>query len=150
MPFSRLNGAVLKTSLADCRILALPRIERPQGNLTPVEGERDVPFPLARVYYFYDIPGGETRGGHAHRRLEQVIFAVMGSFDVVLDDGSQRRPFRLDRAYRGLYVPPMIWRELEGFSSGGIGVVLASQPYAEDDYIRDYDQFRSQKLEAVR
>ncbi len=131
-------------------MLALPRIERPQGNLSAVEGERDVPFPLARVYYFYDIPGGETRGGHAHRRLEQVIFAVMGSFEVVLDDGLRRRAFRLDRAYRGLYVPPMIWRELEGFSSGGIGVVLASEPYAEDDYIRDYVRFRSQKLEAVR
>lgn len=133
------------TSLADCRLLELPRIERPQGNLTPVEGEREVPFELARVYYFYDIPGGERRGGHAHSRLEQVIIAAMGSFDVVLDDGSGRQTFRLDRAYRGLYIPPMIWRELEGFSSGGIGVVLASQPYSEDDYIREYDRFQAQK-----
>jgi hypothetical protein len=109
-----------------------------------------VPFALARVYYFYDIPGGETRGGHAHVQLEQVIIAVMGSFDVVLDDGSDRQTFRLDRAYRGVYVPPMIWRELEGFSSGGIGVVLASEPYREEDYIRDYDQFRAQKLKALR
>jgi hypothetical protein len=138
------------TSLSDCRMLELPRIERPEGNLTPVEGERDVPFALSRVYYFYDIPGGAARGGHAHLQLEQVIVAVMGSFDVVLDDGSKREVFRLSRAYRGLYVPPMIWRELESFSSGGIGVVLASQAYAEEDYIRDYDLFREQKREAIR
>ncbi len=137
------------TSLDDCRVLELPRIERPQGNLTPVEAERNVPFPLARVYYFYDVPGGGTRGGHAHVALEQVIVAAMGSFDVVLDDGSGRRMFRLDRAYRGLYVPPMIWRELEGFSSGGIGVVLASNPFAEEDYIRDYERFCAQKRETV-
>lgn len=136
------------TSLADCRMLELPRIERPQGNLTPVEGENDVPFELARVYYFYDIPGGEARGGHAHVELKQVIVAVMGSFDVVLDDGSERRTFRLERAYHGLYVPPMIWRELEGFSSGGIGVVLASRPFAEEDYIRDYETFRVRKVGA--
>ena len=136
------------TSLEDCTLLELPRIERPQGNLTPVESERDVPFPLQRVYYFYDIPGGEARGGHAHRQLQQVIVAVMGSFEVVLDDGRSRRSFRLDRGYRGLYVPPGIWRELEGFSSGGIGVVLASHPFDEDDYIRDYERFRIEKQEA--
>ncbi len=134
-----------RTSLADCRVLQLPRIERPQGNLTPIHGERDVPFPLARVYLFYDVPGGETRGGHAHLELEQVIVAVMGSFEVVLDDGLGRRAFRLERAYQGLYVPPMIWREIEGFSSGGIGVVLASQRFAEEDYIRDYERFRMRK-----
>lgn len=129
-------------------MLELPRIERPQGSLTPVEGESDVPFELARVYYFYDIPGGEARGGHAHVELKQVIVAVMGSFDVVLDDGSERRTFRLERAYHGLYVPPMIWRQLEGFSSGGIGVVLASRPFAEEDYIRDYETFRVRKVGA--
>jgi hypothetical protein len=126
-------------------MLELPRVERPQGSLTPVEAYKEVPFGLARVYYFYDIPGGETRGGHAHHRLEQVIVAVMGSFDVVLDDGSSRRSYRLDRAHLGLYVPSMIWRELEGFSSGGIGVVLASQAYEEADYVRDYDRFRALK-----
>jgi len=140
---------VIKTSLADCRILDLPRIERPQGSITPVEAERDVPFPLSRVYYLYDGPGGEARGGHAHRELEQVIVAVMGAFEVVLDDGSERQVFRLDRAYNGLYIAPMIWRELEGFSSGGIGVVLASHVFTEDDYIRTYEQFTTEKLEDV-
>lgn len=134
------------SSLADCRVLELPRIERPQGSLTPVEAGGDVPFAPTRVYYFYDIPGGERRGGHAHRHLEQVIVAVMGSFDVVVDDGSRRETYRLDRAHLGLYVPRMIWRELEGFSSGGIGVVLASKPYAEADYVRDYDRFCALKL----
>jgi hypothetical protein len=134
-----------RTSLDDCRLVDLPRIERSEGNLTPVEGEREVPFPLARVYYFYDIPGGAGRGGHAHRELEQVIVAVMGSFDVVLDDGNSRATVRLDRAYRGLYLPRMIWRELAGFSSGGIGVVLASQRFSEDDYVRDYERFRAEK-----
>ena len=135
------------TSLGDCRILELARYERPEGNITPVEGGREVPFTLERVYYFYDIPGGEARGGHAHRLLEQVIVAVTGSFDVMLDDGSRRERFRLDRAYRGLYVPTMIWRELDSFSSGVVGLVLASQPFSESDYIRDYDGFRAEKAE---
>jgi hypothetical protein len=108
-----------------------------------------VPFSLARVYYLYDIPGGATRGGHAHRECEEVIVAVMGSFDVVLDDGARREVFRLDRGYCGVYVAPMIWRELEGFSSGGIGVVLASEEYVEDDYIRDYERFRTYKRQAA-
>lgn len=141
----RSGGPLIGTSLADCRLLHLPRVERPQGSLTAVEGKREVPFALARVYYFYDIPGGARRGGHAHRQLEQAIIAVMGSFDVVLDDGSQRRKFRLDRAYRALYIPAMIWRELEGFSSGGIGVVLASRPFEEADYIREYDEYQEEK-----
>lgn len=134
-----------RTCIADCRLIELPRVERPQGSLTAIEGLRDVPFPLARIYYLYDIPGGASRGGHAHRALEQIIVSVMGSFDVVLDDGTERRSFRLDRAYKGLYLPPMIWRELEQFSSGGICVVLASAAFTESDYIRDYDTFRDEK-----
>jgi len=134
------------TSLADCRVLELPRVKRPQGSITAVEATTDVPFPLARIYYLYDVPGGEARGGHAHRALQQLMVAVMGSFEVVLDDGSERNTFRLDRAYHGLYVAPMIWRELKSFSSGGICVVLASQAFSEDDYIRDYETFRGEKL----
>ena len=134
---------MIGTSLADCQMLELPRIERPQGNLTPVEGEGDVPFALARVYYFYDIPGGEARGGHAHIECEEVVVAIMGSFNVVLDDGSERQTFRLERAYHGLYVPPMIWRELESFSTNAVCLILASEPYSESDYVRDPDEFRA-------
>jgi dTDP-4-dehydrorhamnose 3,5-epimerase-like enzyme len=140
---------VSATTLTHCRTINLPRIERPQGNLTAIATGAEVPFPLARVYYLYDIPGGEARGGHAHRDLQQLIVAVRGSFDVVLDDGRERRSVRLDRAYKGLYLPRMIWRELENFSSGGICVVLASAPYDEDDYIRDYSTFRREKHDVL-
>ncbi|WP_104106121.1 FdtA/QdtA family cupin domain-containing protein [Nocardioides sp. 616] len=126
------------------RIVQLPRIQDPRGNLTFLEGGNHVPFDIARVYYLYDVPGGETRGGHAHRELEQVIIAVSGSFDVVLDngDGHQERHF-LNRSYYGLYVPRMHWRELENFSSGSVLLVLASEKYDEDDYYRDYSEFLS-------
>ena len=127
--------------LDDARIIELRRINNPKGNLTPVESGIDIPFDIARVYYLYDVPGGENRGGHAHRRLQQFIIAAAGSFDVVLDDGRQRRTFFLNRSYYGLYVPPGLWRELENFSSGSVSLVLASSPYDESDYIRDYDAF---------
>ncbi|HVW07900.1 MAG TPA: FdtA/QdtA family cupin domain-containing protein [Bryobacteraceae bacterium] len=129
--------------ISDCRIIDLPKIDRRAGNITPVEGGGHIPFDIARVYYMYDIPGGQTRGGHAHKRLEQLIVAAMGSFDVVLDDGQERRTFHLDRAYYGLYVPRMMWRELVNFSSGSVCLVLASLLYNEDEYIRDYEDFRS-------
>lgn len=127
--------------LSECRVIDLPKIDRRAGNITPIEGGNQIPFDIARVYYMYDIPGGQTRGGHAHRRLEQLIVAAMGSFDVVLDDGVSRRTIHLDRAYHGLYVPRMMWRELVNFSSGSICLVLASLLYNEDEYIRDYDEF---------
>ncbi len=133
------------TTIDDCRIIDLPRISARQGNITPVEGLKTIPFDIKRVYYLYDVPGGETRGGHAHKGLHQLIVSVMGSFDVILDDGKERKTVSLNRAYYGLYVPPMIWRELENFSSGGICLVLASQLYAEDDYIRDYTMFLNNK-----
>jgi hypothetical protein len=104
-----------------------------------------VPFEIARVYYLYDVPGGETRGGHAHKELQQVIVSAMGSFSVELDDGRRRKSFRLNRAYYGLYIPKMIWRELVDFSSGGICLVLATHPYNEDEYLRDYDEFLGRK-----
>jgi hypothetical protein len=124
-----------------CRIVDLPRVTDPRGNLTFIEGGRQVPFDIARVYYLYDVPGGESRGGHAHRELEQVIIAAAGSFDVVVDDGSSTTRFSLNRSYYGLYVPRMTWRELGNFSTGSVCLVLASTAYAEDDYYRDLDEF---------
>jgi len=123
------------------RLINLPRIGDPRGNLTFIESNRHVPFEIKRVYYLYDVPGGATRGGHAHKRLHQFIIAASGSFEVVLDDGFQRDRFVLNRSYYGLYVPPMVWRELENFSSGSVCLVLTSEYYDEDDYIRDYDEF---------
>lgn len=131
------------TTVDDCRIMDLPRIYNPSGSLTPVYGGEHVPFDIARTYYLYDVPGGESRGGHAHRQLQQLIVSVMGAFDVILDDGSQKKTVRLDRAYYGLYVPNMMWRELVNFSSGGICLVLASLPYDANEYIREYEEFKA-------
>lgn len=125
----------------DCRLVDLKRIASAQGNLTPVYPQTDVPFQVARVYYLYDVPGGATRAGHAHWELEQLIVAAMGAFDVILDDGTKRKTVKLSRAYSGLYVPRLIWREIVDFSSGGICLVLASSMYDEKDYIRDYAEF---------
>ena len=123
-------------------MLDLPRIVQPgHGSITPVEGGKDVPFTIARVYYLYDVPGGEARGGHAHKELEQVIVAAMGSFEVEVDDGSHKKTFTLNRSYHGFYLPRMIWRELRNFSSGAICLVLASQLYKEEEYLRDYSEF---------
>lgn len=124
-----------------CRIIDLPKISDPRGNLTFIEGESHVPFSIARVYYLYDVPGGAERGGHGHKELHQLIVAMSGSFDIVLDDGFEKRRFHLNRSYNGLYVCPMIWRELDNFSSGSVCMVLASNLYDEDDYYRDYDTF---------
>jgi len=130
-------------ALSDARLVDLRRIANPKGNLTPIETGVDVPFEIRRVYYLYDVPGGESRGGHAHRELEQFIVAASGSFDVVLDDGVKRERFFLNRSYYGLYVPRLLWRELENFSSGSVCLVLASQLYDESDYFRDYEGFRA-------
>jgi hypothetical protein len=124
-----------------CRIVDLPKISDPRGNLTFIEGRRHVPFDLQRVYYLYDVPGGSERGGHAHKALHQLIVAMSGSFDVVLDDGRAKQRFHLNRSYYGLYVCPMIWRELDNFSSGSVCMVLASNLYDEADYYRDYGEF---------
>ncbi|GHE14314.1 sugar 3,4-ketoisomerase [Klenkia taihuensis] len=126
---------------AGCRLVPLPKIADPRGNLTFLEGRSQVPFDVARVYWLYDVPGGESRGGHAHRELEQVIIAVAGSFDVVVDDGAETARFHLNRSYTGLYLPRLTWRELGNFSSGSVCLVMASLPYSEDDYYRDYDGF---------
>lgn len=129
-------------SLKDCRIIELPRIYDVRGNLTFIENSRHIPFNIKRVFYLYDIPGGETRGGHAHLDLEQFIIAVSGSFDVILDDGFERKVFSLNRSYYGLYIPSMIWRKLENFSSGSVCLVLTSDFYKEEDYILNYDYYK--------
>jgi len=128
--------------VADCRIVDLPRILDPRGNLTFIEGERHVPFRIRRAYWIYDVPGGEVRGGHAYRTLDELLVSLSGSFDVVLDDGRERRVVPLNRSYCGLLVPRMIWRHVENFSTNSVCLILASAPYDEDDYIRDYDLFR--------
>ena len=124
-----------------CRLLQLPRIADPRGNLSFVEGEEHVPFEIRRVYYLYDVPAGAERGGHAHSTLHQIIIPLAGSFDVILDDGQNWRRFRLDRPYRGLYISPLTWGELNNFTSGSVCLVLASAPFDEGDYIRHYGDF---------
>jgi dTDP-4-dehydrorhamnose 3,5-epimerase-like enzyme len=128
-------------SIENCKIIELPKISDPRGNLTFIEGMRHIPFDIRRVYYTYDVPGGAARGGHAHKALSQLIIAMSGSFDVILDDGSERKRVHLNRSYQGLYVCPMIWRELDNFSSGSVCMVLASNIYEESDYYRDYNEY---------
>ncbi|HBA54167.1 sugar 3,4-ketoisomerase [Syntrophorhabdus aromaticivorans] len=124
-----------------CRIIDLPRINDPRGNLTFVEANRHISFDIRRVYYLYDVPGGAKRGGHAHKELHQLIIAVSGSFDVHLDDGYSQKTVHMNRSYYGLYVCPMIWREIDNFSSGAVCMVLASNYYNELDYYREYNEF---------
>ena len=133
-------------SVDECQLIELPKIADPRGNLTFVESGHHIPFDIKRVYYLYDVPGGATRAAHGHRKLSQVMIAMSGSFDVTLDDGRSRRKFHLNRSYFGLHIRPMIWRDLDNFSSGSVCMVLASEWYDEADYFRDYKQF----LAAVR
>jgi len=127
--------------IESCRLIELPKISDPRGNLTFIESNKQIPFNIQRVYYLYDVPGGAERGGHAHKELEQLIIASSGSFDVVINDGIQERRFHLNRPYYGLYICPYIWRELDNFSSGSVCTVLASRPYEEDDYFREYQDY---------
>lgn len=126
-----------------CEIIDLPIINDPRGNLTFVESNRHIPFAIQRVYYLYDVPGGSERGGHAHKALHQLIIAMSGSFDIHLDDGYARKTFHMNRSYNGLYVCPMIWREIDNFSSGAVCMALGSDYYDALDYYRDYSQFLS-------
>lgn len=131
-----------ESSVYDCTMVELNKHHSDQkGNLTVVENDKTVPFPVKRVYYLYDVPGGESRGAHAHKNLKQLIVAASGSFSVTLDDGKVKRTFMLNRPYQGLLVAPGIWRDLYDFSSGAICLVLASEPYDAKDYIRDYDEY---------
>jgi dTDP-4-dehydrorhamnose 3,5-epimerase-like enzyme len=134
-------------SLDQCRIIELPKIADPRGNLTFIEGNSQIPFDIKRVYYLYDVPGGGERGGHAHKDLSQLIIAMSGSFDVILDDGENKKRVHLNRSYQGLYVCPMIWRELDNFSSGSVCLVLASNLYSEDDYFRNKHDFMKKRWE---
>ncbi len=128
-------------SIEACGLFNLPKISDPRGNLTFVESNRHVPFEIKRVYYLYDVPGGAERGGHGHKALHQLIVAVSGSFDIHLDDGVSKKTIHMNRSYEGLYVCPMIWREIDNFSSGAVCLVLASALYDEEDYYRNYEVF---------
>lgn len=130
-------------NLKNCKLVNLPKITDPEGNLTPIEGGRHLPFEIKRVFYLYDVPGGATRAGHALKTCQQFIIAMSGSFDVMLDDGTGTKRYHLNRSYTGLYVPALIWRELENFSSGSVCTVLASEVYDEKGYYRDYEEFRN-------
>jgi oxalate decarboxylase/phosphoglucose isomerase-like protein (cupin superfamily) len=128
-------------AIADCHQIDFPKIHDPRGNLTFVEADRHIPFEIKRVYYLYDVPAGETRAGHAHKELQQVLVAISGSFDVLLDDGREKKRVRLDRPYFGFYIYPMTWRVLENFSSGSVCLSIVSEYYAESDYYRNYSEF---------
>lgn len=134
-----------RSTIYDCSILHFSKIENSAGRITPLQGRVDVPFNIARVFYLYDIPGGEERGAHAHKKCHQLLIAASGSFDVFLNDGNLKKLVTLNRPYEGLYIPPGIWAAEIGFSSGSICLVLASQNYDEDDYIREFDNYKAFK-----
>ena len=132
---------MIESTIYNCSVIELNRIHKRSGNITVVENLQHIPFEVKRVYYLYDVPGGGERGGHAHKELHQLIIAASGSFDIVLDDGKNKKVVELNRPYFGLYVIPGIWREIINFSSGAICLVLASEVYKKDDYIRDFQDF---------
>jgi len=134
-----------QTSVNDCKLIDLRKISDPRGNLTPIEGGKDIPFDIKRVYYLYDVPGGESRGAHAHKELYQLVVAANGSFTVTLNDGRNKKSFNLKRSYYGLLIAPGIWRDLDDFSSGAVLLCLASEHYDEEDYIRDFNEFLEYK-----
>jgi dTDP-4-dehydrorhamnose 3,5-epimerase-like enzyme len=139
-----------KMSLKDCRIIELPRVNDPRGNLTFIESERHIPFNIKRIFYLYDVPGGATRAGHALKTCHQFLIASSGSFDVIVDDGYKKERHMLNRSYYGLYIPPLLWREIENFSSNSICMVLASEFFAEGDYYREYKKFVGAVLERTQ
>lgn len=123
------------------RIIPLPQIQDPRGNLTAIENEKEIPFSISRVYFLYDVPSGAERGGHAHKNLKQLLIATSGSFDVTISDGVETHVITLNRPSQGLLLESMVWREMNNFSSGSVCLVLASEPYSEDDYFRVYEEF---------
>jgi len=130
-----------KSTIYDCMLLTLPKNHQMNGNLTSITNSQEVPFDIKRIYYLYDVPGGNSRGGHAHKDLYQIMIALSGSFSVTLDDGTLKRNFLLNQPYQGLLIPPGLWRDLDNFSSGSICMVLASELYDENDYFRDHEKF---------
>jgi len=132
-------------SLKEVKIINLPKIEDPRGNLSIIEEEKNIPFKIERTYWIYDVPGGQTRGGHAFKEQQEFIVALSGSFDVVVDDGKEKKIFSLNRSYYGLFIPAGLWRQMENFSTNSLAMVLSSTEFSEDDYIRDYDEFLKQK-----
>lgn len=134
-----------KTTIYDCSVIEIDKHHHEKGNISVIENGNTVEFEIKRIYYLYDVPGGESRGGHAHKNLYQFMVAASGSFDVILNDGELKRSVSLNRPYRGLLIVPGIWREIENFSSGSVCLVLASDLFCEDDYIREFDQFKKYK-----
>jgi oxalate decarboxylase/phosphoglucose isomerase-like protein (cupin superfamily) len=134
------------SSVYNSTLILFPKIVDPRGNLTFIEQHHHIPFALSRAYWIYDVPGGEQRGGHAFKEQEEVVIALSGSFDVLLDDGTAQKIVHLNRAYQGLYIPSMIWRRMQNFSTNAVVYVLASCPYKEDDYVRDYERYRNAML----
>ena len=128
-------------TIHDCKLIDLRKISDPRGNLTVIEGNGDIPFEIKRVYYLYDVPGGESRGAHAHKELYQLLIAANGSFSVILDDGNEKVTYNLKRPYYGLLIVPGIWRDLDDFSSGSVCLCLASEHYCESDYVREYSEY---------
>ena len=126
----------------ETKLVTLPKHGDPRGNLSFAENFKQVPFVIKRAYWIYDVPGGESRGGHAYKENEEFIIALSGSFDVILDDGTSKKCFSLNRSYYGLYVPKGVWREMDNFSTNSVALILSSTPYSEEDYIRDYDEFK--------
>lgn len=135
------NNNPKEVTVFDCSVLYFNKIQFESGNITPLHGETDIPFKISRVFYLYDIPGGEERGAHAHKECHQLLIAASGAFDIMLDDGKSKRMVTLNRPYMGLHIPPCVWAAEMGFSSGAICLVLASHKYDAADYIRDYDNF---------
>lgn len=135
-----------ESTIYDCMLLTLPKNHQLNGNLTSITNSEEVPFDIKRIYYLYDVPGGNSRGGHAHKDLYQIMIALSGSFTVTLDDGQLKRSFMLNQPYQGLLIPPGLWRDLDNFSSGSICMVLASEVYTEEDYFRSYENFKVWKF----
>lgn len=131
----------MKTRISDIKLIHLPKIEDPRGNLSFIEEQQHIPFKIERTYWIYDVPGGQIRGGHAFKEQQEFIVALSGSFDVIVSDGDNQTTFSLNRSYYGIYLPPGLWRQMENFSTNSLAMVLSSTNYSEGDYIRDYTEF---------